>query len=80
MMQLANPCKISATYTESFAGCVANSSALAMIARMPHAAAMRLLRIASTKAPAGIWLSIAVMVPRVSAKPISTWVHLFAVR
>ena len=37
---------------------------------MLKVAARDLLRIASTKAPAGSWLAIAVRVPRLSANPI----------
>ena len=39
-----------------------------------------LLRIASTNAPAGIWLAIAAIVPRLSAVPIAVCVQPWVVR
>ena len=51
-----------------------------MIAAMAHAAAAFLLRMASTAAPPGTWLTIALIVPTESASPISPWVHLCEAR
>ena len=44
------------------------------------AAATCLLCSASTSAPAGTWLTIAVMVPALRASPISPWVQRSLVR
>ncbi len=51
-----------------------------MIATIADAAANFLLRIASTSAPAGSWLAIALIVPTLSISPISPCVHLLAAR
>src|SRR5215469_6055109 len=47
-----------------------------MIAMIAQAAAAFLLRKASTAAPPGTWLTMALIVPTESASPISPWVHL----
>ena len=62
------------------AGCTASSRAAMMMPISRPEAAARLLRIASTSAPAGNWLTSEVIVPNVRAKPISTCVHLCVVR
>ena len=49
-------------------------------AAIAAAAAIRLLRIASTSAPAGTWLAILAIVPVLSAAPIAPWVHPALVR
>ena len=51
-----------------------------MIAKIAQAAAPFLFFIASTAAPAGTWLTIALIVPTDSAMPISPWVHLCEAR
>jgi hypothetical protein len=47
---------------------------------MLNSATTALLRIASTKAPAGTWLAIAASVPTLSASPIPVWVQPCVVR
>src|SRR6478735_3969246 len=79
-MQLAKPCSTSAANTGTNVGLAARKSALAMIATIADAAANFLLRIASTSAPAGSWLAIALIVPTESIRPISPCVHLLAAR
>ena len=78
--QLAKPCSICAIHTGSCVGSIASSVAAMMMLTSAPDAATRLLRTVSTSMPAGNWLISEVTVPSVSAKPISTWVHLLDVR
>ena len=56
------------------------SRALAVKARMLKTATRVLRRMASTSAPAGTWLAMAVTVPMLSATPMDVWVQPAVVR
>jgi hypothetical protein len=77
---LAKECSASAALIAKKLGHKAIARALTPIAAIAAAAAIRLLRIASTSAPAGTWLAILAMVPVLSAAPIAPWVHPALVR
>ena len=59
---------------------MANISALAVNTSTLNAATRVLLRIASTKAPAGTWLAIELTVPTESATPMAVCVQLWPLR
>jgi len=75
-MQLAKPWNTSAAITGTIVGLDASSTADRMIAAIAQAAAPFLFLSASTAAPPGTWLTIALIVPIDSTIPISPCVHL----
>ncbi len=79
-MQLAKPWNTSAAITGTMVGLAASSTADRMIAMIAQAAAPFLFFSASTAAPPGTWLTIALMVPIDSTRPISPCVHLCEAR
>ena len=74
------PCSTSARYTGTRSGKPASMRALATIASTATTATVRLLRAASTAAPAGTWASMNVTVPMLSASPIWPCVHAWDAR
>ena len=79
-MQLAKPCRISASPTPNCVGASTKSVALAPSAPSPIAAASRLPGIQSTSRPAGIWLISATIVPSESTPPMASPVQWCSVR
>ncbi len=74
--QLAAECSAMARSTTRKLGQTASARALPATARVATAAAKRLERAASTKAPPGTCPSRPTRLPTVRAKPMSDWVHL----
>ena len=75
-MQLAKPWNTSAAITGTIVGADASSTADRMMAAIARAAAPFLFFSASTAAPPGTWLTIALIVPIDGTMPISPCVHL----